>query len=92
SASEIPAGGMVIAGDLYLKCNRGSSWRQGLKWGHRSRRASRPLNGYVSFAASVRWVTALAMSTKAGLRFVDSSVKTHRYIKQYLTHSVVLPA
>ncbi|MCX5967880.1 MAG: hypothetical protein NTV57_09620, partial [Cyanobacteria bacterium] len=46
SASEIPAGGMVIAGDLYLKCNRGSSWRQGLKWGHRSRRASRPLNGY----------------------------------------------
>ncbi len=46
----------------------------------------------VSFAASVRWVTALAMSTKAGLRFVDSSVKTHRYIKHYLTHSVVLPA
>lgn len=44
----------------------------------------------VSFAASVRWVTSLAMSSKAGLRFVDSSVKTRRYIKQYLNHSGAL--
>ena len=44
----------------------------------------------VSFPATVRWVTPMAMSSKAGLRFIDSSIKTHRYIEEYLTRSVPL--
>jgi len=42
----------------------------------------------VSFPATVRWVKPLTMSCKAGLRFVDSSIKTHRYIEQYLNRTV----
>jgi c-di-GMP-binding flagellar brake protein YcgR len=41
----------------------------------------------VSFPATVRWVTSLTMSSKAGLRFVDSSIKTHRYIEEYINRS-----
>ena len=44
----------------------------------------------VSFPATVRWVTPMAMSCKAGLRFIDSSIKTHHYIEEYLTRSVSL--
>ena len=36
----------------------------------------------------MRWVKPLTMSCKAGLRFVDSSIKTHRYIEQYLNRTV----
>lgn len=40
-----------------------------------------------SLAATVRWVRQHDGKTKAGLRFVDSSVKTHRLIDQYLQRS-----
>ncbi len=40
-----------------------------------------------SLAASVRWVRHHDGKTKAGLRFLDSSVKTHRLIDQYLQRS-----
>ena len=46
----------------------------------------------VSFPATVRWVKTLTMSSKAGLRFVDSSIKTHRYIEEYLTRTLPLSA
>lgn len=40
-----------------------------------------------SLAASVRWVRHHDGNTKAGLRFLDTSVKTHRLIDQYLQRS-----
>lgn len=40
-----------------------------------------------SLSASVRWVKQLDGRTRAGLRFVDSSVRTHRLIDQYLQRS-----
>lgn len=40
-----------------------------------------------SLSASVRWVRHHDGRTKAGLRFVDTSVKTQRLIDQYLQRS-----
>lgn len=40
-----------------------------------------------SLSATVRWVTHHDGKTRAGLRFVDTSVKTHRLIDQYLQRS-----
>lgn len=40
-----------------------------------------------SLSASVRWVRHHDGKTKAGLRFLDTSVKTHRLIDQYLQRS-----
>jgi c-di-GMP-binding flagellar brake protein YcgR len=40
-----------------------------------------------SLVASVRWVRHHDAKTKAGLRFLDNSVKTHRLIDQYLQRS-----
>ena len=40
-----------------------------------------------SLPATVRWVRHLEGRTKAGLRFVDNSIKTHRVIDQYLQRS-----
>lgn len=41
----------------------------------------------VSLEASVRWVRHHDGTTKAGLRFLDNSAKTHRLIDQYLHRS-----
>lgn len=41
----------------------------------------------VSLPATVRWVRQHDGKTKAGLRFVDTSVKTHRLIDEYLQRS-----
>jgi hypothetical protein len=41
----------------------------------------------VSLPASVRWVRHHDGKTRAGLRFVDTSVKTHRLIDEYLQRS-----
>ncbi len=41
----------------------------------------------VSLSASVRWVRYHDGNTRAGLRFVDTSVKTHRLIDEYLQRS-----
>ena len=41
----------------------------------------------ISLSASVRWVRHHDGKTKAGLRFLDTSVKTHRMIDQYLQRS-----
>jgi hypothetical protein len=46
SASEIPAGGVVITGGLCLRCNRDSSRRQGFSRAEVRGELSRPLNGY----------------------------------------------
>jgi c-di-GMP-binding flagellar brake protein YcgR len=40
-----------------------------------------------SLSATVRWVRHHDGKTKAGLRFLDTSVKTHRMIDQYLQRS-----
>jgi len=40
-----------------------------------------------SLPATVRWVRHHEGKTRAGLRFVDNSVKTHRIIDQYLQRS-----
>ncbi len=40
-----------------------------------------------SLSASVRWVRQLEGKTRAGLRFLDNSVKTQRLIDQYLQRS-----
>lgn len=40
-----------------------------------------------SLSATVRWVRQHDGKTKAGLRFLDTSVKTHRLIDQYLQRS-----
>lgn len=40
-----------------------------------------------SLSATVRWVRHHNGKTKAGLRFLDTSVKTHRIIDQYLQRS-----
>jgi c-di-GMP-binding flagellar brake protein YcgR len=41
----------------------------------------------VSLPATVRWVRYHDGKTRAGLRFVDTSVKTHRLIDEYLQRS-----
>ena len=41
----------------------------------------------ISLPASVRWVRYHDGNTKAGLRFVDTSVRTHRLIDEYLQRS-----
>ena len=41
-----------------------------------------------SLPASVRWVRHHDGKTKAGLRFLDTSVKTHRMIDEYLRRSL----
>jgi c-di-GMP-binding flagellar brake protein YcgR len=41
----------------------------------------------ISLSASVRWVRYHDGKTRAGLRFVDTSVKTHRLIDEYLQRS-----
>lgn len=41
----------------------------------------------VSLSASVRWVRQHEGRTTAGLRFLDTSVKTQRMIDQYLQRS-----
>ena len=46
SASEIPAGGALIAGGLYLRCNRESGRRQGFSRIEVRHELSRPLNAY----------------------------------------------
>jgi hypothetical protein len=46
SASEIPDGGVVIAGNLWLRCNRDSSRRQGFSRGDVRYELSCPLNAY----------------------------------------------
>jgi len=40
-----------------------------------------------SLSATVRWVKHEEGKTRAGLRFLDTSVKTHRLIDQYLQRS-----
>jgi len=40
-----------------------------------------------SLPATVRWVKHLDGRTRAGLRFVDTSTRTHRLIDQYLQRS-----
>lgn len=42
----------------------------------------------ISFPASVRWSKNLSMSSKAGLRFIDTSTKNQRYIQQYLSRTL----
>jgi len=46
SASEIPEAGVVITGDLCLRCNRDSSCRQGFSRNDVHYDPSRPLNRY----------------------------------------------
>jgi len=46
SASGIPAGGLLITGDLCLRCNRESSCRQGVSRAGVRDEPSRPLNRY----------------------------------------------
>jgi len=41
----------------------------------------------ISLSATVRWVRYHDGKTRAGLRFVDNSVKTHRLIDEYLQRS-----
>lgn len=46
----------------------------------------------VSLSSSVRWVRHQDGRTKAGLRFLDNSVRTHRLIDEYLQRSFILGA
>jgi len=49
SASEIPAGGVLITGGLCLRCNRESSCCQGFGWANVRSEPSHPLNGNKNF-------------------------------------------
>jgi hypothetical protein len=42
-----------------------------------------------SLKATVRWVRLFDGKTRAGLRFLDTSVKTHRAIQTYLKRSMI---